>query len=143
MKISNIEIKNFRAFPKSYQIDLHNAGKNLLVYGENGSGKSSLYLALKYFFESGVVPNDEGNGFEKHQNIFIKDPGHIKLSIAEEQTFEWSEDFRDTNIDLIIETSIVGACPCAHPLLEYQAWRGTGTPPYSPTVDKRESYITN
>lgn len=55
MKITNIEIKNFKAFPKSYQIDLYNAGKNLIVYGENGSGKSSLYLALKYFFESGLV----------------------------------------------------------------------------------------
>ena len=52
MRITKIEIKNFRAFYGTYQIDLHRAGKNLLVYGENGSGKSSLYLALKSFLES-------------------------------------------------------------------------------------------
>ena len=52
MRITKIEIRNFRAFPSIYQIDLHKAGKNLLVYGENGSGKSSLYLALKCFLES-------------------------------------------------------------------------------------------
>ena len=52
MRITGIELKNFRAFYGTYQINLHKAGKNLLVYGENGSGKSSLYLALKLFLES-------------------------------------------------------------------------------------------
>ena len=55
MRITEIELKNFRAFPRTYHIDLHKAGKNLIVYGENGSGKSSLYLALKFFLESGAV----------------------------------------------------------------------------------------
>ena len=113
MKITNIEIKNFRAFPKSYQIDLHNAGKNLLVYGENGSGKSSLYLALKYFLESGVELSDKSDkdtGFEKHQNLFIDDPGHIKLRFRAEQpqkkdAYKWSEGLKETNDDLIIEIS--------------------------------------
>ncbi len=54
MRITEIEIKNFRAFYGSYQINLHKAGKNLLIYGENGSGKSSLYMALKLFLESAV-----------------------------------------------------------------------------------------
>ena len=113
MKIINIEIKNFRAFPKPYCINLHNAGKKLLVYGENGSGKTSLYLALKYFFESGVdTTNGEikGTGFEKHQNIFAKDPGHIKLRFRSNQSqkqeiYEWSESVKETNNDLIIEIS--------------------------------------
>lgn len=113
MKITNIEIKNFRAFPKTYRIDLHNAGKNLLVYGENGSGKSSLYLALKYFFESGLDTNDgsnKSNDFENHQNIFVKDPGHIKLSFGaypqlQTDTFEWSKVVKETTDELIIETA--------------------------------------
>ena len=113
MKITNIEIKNFRAFPKSYQIDLYNAGKNLLVYGENGSGKSSLYLALKYFLESGVDENNEDNkntAFENHQNIFTEEPGHIKLSFLsesrlEKDTYEWSRDTKETTDELIIEAS--------------------------------------
>ncbi|MCY3553676.1 MAG: AAA family ATPase [Candidatus Poribacteria bacterium] len=113
MRLTNIEIKNFRAFPKSYQIDLYNAGKNLLVYGENGSGKSSLYLALKYFFESGVDADKEENKnteFENHQNIFTEDPGYVKLcfrseSRLEKDTYEWSRDTKETTDELIIEVS--------------------------------------
>jgi energy-coupling factor transporter ATP-binding protein EcfA2 len=113
LKITNIEIKNFRAFPKTYQIKLHNAGKNLLVYGENGSGKSSLYLALKYFFESGVNEDkEEGKNteFENHQNIFTEDPGHIKLRFRSDQPqkqeiYKWSKDVKETNNNLIIEIS--------------------------------------
>ena len=113
MKITDIEIKNFRAFPQIYHINLHNAGKNLLVYGENGSGKSSLYLALKYFLESSVPESSEDNrnlAFETHQNIFTEDPGHIKLrfrseSQLEKDTYEWSKNATETTNELIIETS--------------------------------------
>ena len=113
MKITDIEIKNFRAFPKTYEINFHNTKKNLLVYGENGSGKSSLYLALKYFFKSSVDETNEDNknsAFENHQNIFIEEPGHIKLrfrsdSQLEKDTYEWSRDVKDTTDELIIETS--------------------------------------
>ena len=111
MKITNIEIKNFRAFPKPYQINLHNAGKNLLIYGENGSGKSSLYLALKYFLQSGLDTNNEdnkSNDFESHQNIFVEDPGHIKFSFRaahqlKKNTYEWSKSEKETTDELIIE----------------------------------------
>lgn len=40
--ITKIEIDGFKAFPNKFSIDLPD-GKNLLIYGENGSGKSSLY----------------------------------------------------------------------------------------------------
>ena len=113
MKITDIEIKNFRAFPQTYQINLHNTGKNLLVYGENGSGKSSLYLALKYFFESSVDEDNKENKnseFENHQNIFTEEPGHIKLRFRsepqlEKDTYEWSKNATETTNELIIETS--------------------------------------
>ncbi len=113
MRITEIELKNFRAFPSTYQIDLHKAGKNLLVYGENGSGKSSLYLALKFFLESGMDTTDADNkdaNFENHQNIFIENAGHIKLSLRAHQgakmdTYEWSQDVKETSDDLITEAS--------------------------------------
>lgn len=113
MKITDIEIKNFRAFPQTYHVNLHNAGKNLLVYGENGSGKSSLYLALKYFLQSGVLEGNEENknrAFETHQNIFTEDPGHIKLCFRsepqrEKDIYEWSRDVKETTDELISETS--------------------------------------
>ena len=109
MRITEIEIKNFRAFYGSYQIDLHNAGKNLLIYGENGSGKSSLYLALKLFLESAVRDHQ----FEAHQNIFIKDSesGYIKLCLranrhSRQYAYEWSKTtVKETNDPLIIDAS--------------------------------------
>ena len=43
-KISRIKIKNFKAFQQEQAFDLK--AKNVLVYGNNGSGKSSLFWAL-------------------------------------------------------------------------------------------------
>ena len=113
MRITDIEIKNFRAFRGTYHIGLSKSGKNLLVYGENGSGKSSLYLALKYFLESGVDENDKDTNFENHQNIFVEDPGHIKLCLRADQesktdVYEWSQRVTgETNDELITEASKV------------------------------------
>ena len=107
MRITKIEIKNFRAFYGEYLIDLYKAGKNLLVYGENGSGKTSLYLALKSFLES----SEGGHQFKPHQNIFNSDDGYIKLHLradaqSEQDTYEWSETVKDqTNEELLIEAS--------------------------------------
>jgi energy-coupling factor transporter ATP-binding protein EcfA2 len=67
MRITEIEINNFRAFYGKHTINLDKDGKNLMVYGENGSGKSSFYLALKTFFESAVKPVD----LQSLENIFI------------------------------------------------------------------------
>ena len=113
MKITEIDIKNFKAFCGTYHIDLHKAGKNLLVYGENGSGKSSLYLALKLFLESGVNANSADNkapDFGSHRNIFTEDPGHIKVCLrahqgANMETYEWSQRVKETDDELIIEAS--------------------------------------
>ena len=107
MRITEIEIKNFKAFYGTYRINIRKAGKNLLVYGENGSGKSSLYFALKLFLESGGNPSHR---FENNQNIFIGDPGHIKLCLradrrSKQNIYEWSESVRETNDELIIEGS--------------------------------------
>ena len=107
MRITEFEIKNFKAFYGTYRIDLHKSGKNLLVYGENGSGKSSLYFALKLFLESGDNPSHK---FENDQNIFITDAGYIKLCLranqwSKQETYKWSESVRETKDELIIEAS--------------------------------------
>ena len=111
MRITKIEIKNFRAFYGAYQIGLHKAGKNLIVYGENGSGKTSLYQALKRFLES----SEGGHQFKPYQNIFNSDDGYIKLHLradaqadaqSEQDTYEWSETVKDeTNDQLLIQAS--------------------------------------
>ena len=107
MRITEFEIKNFKAFYGTYRIDLHKSGKNLLVYGENGSGKTSLYFALKLFLESGDNPSHK---FENDQNIFITDAGYIKLCLranrwSKQDTYEWSASVKETDDELIIEAS--------------------------------------
>ena len=52
-RITNIRIANYKAYIQSTEFQLPN-GKNLLLYGENGSGKSSLYKALYHFMASSV-----------------------------------------------------------------------------------------
>lgn len=51
MKITKIEVSDFRGFPGPavYDFEFGNA-RNLFMYGENGSGKSSLFWAIQEFF---------------------------------------------------------------------------------------------
>lgn len=63
MRITKITIEGFRAFDAPFELDL-GAGKNLLLHGENGAGKSSIYLALKRFFEQ------RGDNIATHRNHF-------------------------------------------------------------------------
>lgn len=57
--ITQIEIDGFKAFPANFTLNL-GTGKNLLLYGENGSGKSSLYYALHALLQS-VFKDDKYN----------------------------------------------------------------------------------
>jgi predicted ATPase len=54
MKIQSITINKYKAFTKEETIPI--GGSNVFIYGENGSGKSSFYYALKDFFQSSVEP---------------------------------------------------------------------------------------
>ena len=110
MKITKIEIKNFKAFYGTYQIDLHKAGKNLLIYGENGSGKTSLYKALELFLESS---ESDSIKFIDHKNFFAMDDGYVRLHFTPDSTlnkevYEWSESegaLDDTKVQPIIDAS--------------------------------------
>lgn len=114
MRITTIEIKNFRAFKGSpLKINLHKTGKNLLVYGENGSGKSSLFFALKDFLECEVMKHDITQ--VPFRNIFCNtDDGHIKIHFTDPNAprrtphpqaglYEWSAAKNETSKQLILE----------------------------------------
>jgi hypothetical protein len=79
-RITKIEIENFRAFFGSYKLDLPR-GESLLLYGENGSGKSSFYKALYYFFNTAIW-ND--HSFEVNNYVADATPqGKIDLTFAD------------------------------------------------------------
>ncbi len=113
MRITTIEINNFRAFKGSpLKINLGKAGRNLLVYGENGSGKSSLFHALKDFLECAGTKDIAQFPF---CNIFCQtNDGYIRLQFADGQAtkkkpnpqakaYEWSSAKNETSEQLILE----------------------------------------
>lgn len=113
MRIAAIEIKNFRAFKGSpLKIDLRRTGKNLLVYGENGSGKSSLFFALKDFLECAGRHDITQFPF---CNLFCNTAdGYIRLELTDPQAtkknrnpqarlYEWSGAKNETSEQLILE----------------------------------------
>ena len=65
LRIGRISLTNFRAFPGPAPAVFDLLGKNLLVYGENGSGKSSLFHALQEFFTLELKRN-----LAVHKNAF-------------------------------------------------------------------------
>lgn len=70
--INEIALNGFKAFPSKFQLTLE--GKNLLLYGENGSGKSSIYYALHCIFNS-FRKEDKGKKYfdkDNPQNLINK-----------------------------------------------------------------------
>ncbi|XGB38694.1 MAG: ATP-binding protein [Cyanobacteria bacterium LVE1205-1] len=88
MRIKEIKIKNFRGFHKSHPINLHDVGKNAIIYGKNGSGKSSLFLALKQFLNAADTKIKLNN-----RNLFAtpNDDAYIKLTLNNGNSYEWTE----------------------------------------------------
>lgn len=115
-KIKEIKIQNFKAFQKKEVFRIH--GKHVLVYGNNGSGKSSLFWALYTLLQSSIKDDDGVKKYFKnyvasdkgtHQtlkNVFIGDSeeSFIKLTAIDtatklEETYTISHDVINTNND--------------------------------------------
>lgn len=76
MKITKITLLNYKFFYGDFFIDVN--GENLLLYGENGSGKSSLFKALEYLTQL-KYPSINRNG---EKNIFAVKDDDVKIEIA-------------------------------------------------------------
>lgn len=115
-KIKEIKIQNFKAFQQEQVFPIN--GKHVLVYGNNGSGKSSLFWALYTILQSSIK-DDEGvqKYFKKYvasdkgthqtlKNVFMdeNEKSYIKLTSIDtdtkhEETFTISYDSINTNKD--------------------------------------------
>jgi energy-coupling factor transporter ATP-binding protein EcfA2 len=92
-RLHRIEIRNFKAF-REFSLNLE--GRHLLVYGLNGSGKSSLYWALYTFLQSarkepkGYIakyfdPAGSQNLLNIHEDA-TKIPGEIAVTLRDTAT---------------------------------------------------------
>ena len=113
IKLYKITISNFKVFQESTQIIV--GEKNILILGENGSGKSSIYWALYTFFQSSVKDNtdiqkyfkvyksDDPITYQTLRNIYKMDTvdSFIDLSFIDDKlnmsTYRISENVIDTN----------------------------------------------
>lgn len=70
-RIKALRLRNFRAFPGPTDVPVPFNGKNIVIFGENGSGKSTIFHALDGFFsvaEHGKPPRRRR--LEKNVNLF-------------------------------------------------------------------------
>lgn len=68
MRLSKLTLTAFRGVSSSLSLPFDSDGKNLLVYGENGSAKSSFARALEYLFNPKAYPEQDINA---HKNLFV------------------------------------------------------------------------
>ena len=78
MKIKTLSLTDFRAFPGPAPATFELDGKNLLVYGENGSGKSSLFHALDGFFS----PSQPADLVELRNSFSNAGIGNVRVEVG-------------------------------------------------------------
>lgn len=103
--INKIHITGFKAFPNDFELELE--GKHLLMYGENGSGKSSIYYALHCIFQA-PFKSDAGKKYfdiesEQHlKNIYnLEADSKIWIDFEGHHPFIYQIDKHGYNTTLI------------------------------------------
>jgi len=118
LKINYLDIKHFKFFSDTEKIEL--GEKNLLIFGENGSGKSTIYWALYTFLQSSTKSNSDiikyftqsttSNINEKSLvNIYESDDNksYIKLNLKNiEPDYIISKDIGSINTNVTSDTLI-------------------------------------
>lgn len=84
--IKEIRIKGFKFFKDSFPITFD--GQHVLLYGENGSGKSSIYWSLYTIFQASLKPQEDAQKYYKHghtqnlRNRFCDEHDESSISVT-------------------------------------------------------------
>ena len=111
-RLSAIEIRNYRAYRGTFRLELPK-GENLLVYGENGAGKSSLFHTLRTFMEAPDIRVPDTTvvhgsttqpkrplALTDNQHRFTKDAPSVRLEFGQ-RVFEWTATKNETGNDIL------------------------------------------
>ena len=111
IKIDSIELNNFRFFTDDKE---HNSfelnGNNMLLYGENGSGKSSLFKAFEFLAQSKV----DKDTFLESKNIFTQNNPSLIFELDNEENILIDKEHLTNNYKYLEALAIY------KPMLEYK-----------------------
>lgn len=113
IKIDKIQLNNFRFFIDEEE---HNTfkinGENTLIYGENGSGKSSIFQAFKFLTKSTINENE----FNENINIFRSDDTYLKFDFTNGEELQIDSD----HLSLGNDYPFVEKLSISNPILDYK-----------------------
>ena len=106
MKINKITIENFK-FHHNLEFDIKK--KNCLIYGENGTGKSSIYEALYanfYYYKDTIIVNNQVSIRDKflHRD-YMTSALKVDIEFDDNRTLNRNDDTLE-NQDILIDASI-------------------------------------
>jgi len=112
VKIDKIELQNFRFFTDKKILEFE--GKNILIYGENGSGKSSLFKALEFLTKTDI---DEIE-FVNNQNIFDRESDmFLEFEFSNNETLRIDID----HLSLDNQYPFIEKLSISKPILDYKS----------------------
>ncbi len=90
-RIDSIEVYNFKLFEHPFTLPVER--KNILLFGENGSGKSSIYWSFFTHYQAVYKPQDKARKYFLHNN---KDS--LRNKFSDENDHSWIKvTFKDEN----------------------------------------------
>jgi energy-coupling factor transporter ATP-binding protein EcfA2 len=112
VKIKTIDITNFKGLER---FTLHTEGKNVLILGENGSGKTSLVRALE------AILNSSRKAVTFERNAFYPDlDGAIEVTVQKPDSTEQVFTFRHNGTSTAYNVDLMSRAAKSKRFLEYK-----------------------
>jgi len=105
MKIDKLEIKNFKFFDEVEPLDFD--GKNILVYGENGSGKSTIYWALYTLLQSSIKDDIKIKEYFSHPTNTILNNSSLVNIYADDNDSKIELFLKESEEEFIISKNMI------------------------------------
>jgi len=113
IKIEKIELNNFRFFIDEEENNTFKPNaKGMLVYGENGSGKSSLYKAFDFLTKPTIAEEE----FAKSINIFKQDDTYLEFEFDNNETLKIDGD----HLSLGSDYDFIKTLSVSKPIIDYK-----------------------
>lgn len=129
LRIEGLSLRAYRAFSAELEIPVN--GRNLIVYGENGAGKSSIYKALRDLFSR----RPARNALSSNAHVYPLDPGltpRVTVAFNDGPPVEWTEARHPGGTPMADPRIALAALRSSfldyHALLETNAFHGQNRP---------------